>query len=42
MQQNLRQILLLFLNDNNMSISKNVGGMSTYLSAPGQQNPTQE
>ena len=31
MRDGSRRILLLFLNDNNMSISENVGGMSRYL-----------
>ncbi len=33
MQQNLKTNFIIVLNDNNMSISKNVGGMSSYLSA---------
>ena len=33
MQRNLKTNFIIVLNDNNMSISKNVGGMSSYLSA---------
>ena len=35
----LKSNFIIVLNDNNMSISENVGGLSTYLSGFGRQMP---